>query len=206
MKAYSLDLRTKIVDCVRRRGVSISETARRFGVNRSTVGRYLKRLDEEGSLAPKKAPGSRPKLDESAMRLLEEDIKARPWATHGQRKVFLFAACGVEVSQTTICRAIKKLLSHSRKKIHGSQRERRMAQSGVAFWARWARRPEISVCRRDGHPHLASSFVWLLAPWAEGLLQDPKKQGYEHDAAIEHELGGDGAFDGYRRFYDQGSL
>jgi transposase len=34
MKAYSIDLRTKIVESVRRRGVSISETARRFGINR----------------------------------------------------------------------------------------------------------------------------------------------------------------------------
>ena len=116
MKAYSIDLRTKIVHSVRRRGVSISETAHRFGVNRSTVGRYLKRLDEGGSLAPKKAPGSPPKLDESATRLLEEDIKARPWATHGQRKEFLFATCGVEVSKATMFRAIKKRLSHSRKK------------------------------------------------------------------------------------------
>ena len=116
MKAYSIDLRTKIVESVRR-SVSISETARRFGVNRSTVGRYLKRLDEEnGSLALKKAPGSRSKLDEGAMRLLEEDIKSRPWATHKQRSEFLLAACGVEVSETTICRTIKKHLSHSRKK------------------------------------------------------------------------------------------
>jgi transposase len=120
MKAYSLDLRTKIVESVRRRGVSISETARRFGVNRSTVGRYLKRLDEGGSLAPKKAPGSPSKLDESAMRLLEEDLKSRPWATHSQKKELLFAACGVEVSEATICRAIKKRLSHSRKNIDGS--------------------------------------------------------------------------------------
>jgi len=59
MKAYSLDLRSKkIVEAVRR-GVSISETAHRFGVNRSTVGHYLKRLDKGGSLASKKAPGSR---------------------------------------------------------------------------------------------------------------------------------------------------
>ncbi len=56
MKAYSIDLRTKIVQSVRR-GVSNSETARRFGVKRSTVARYLKQLDEEGSLIPKKAPG-----------------------------------------------------------------------------------------------------------------------------------------------------
>jgi transposase len=115
MKAYSVDLRKKIVESVRRRGVSISETARRFGVNRSTVGRYLKQLDEKGSLTPKKAPGSPPKLDQSSMRLLEEDIKAHPWATHKQRSEFLFAACGVEVSET-ICRTIKKRLAHSRKK------------------------------------------------------------------------------------------
>ena len=116
MKAYSIDLRTKIVESVRRRGVSTSETARRFRINRSTVARYLKQLDEEGSLIPKKPPGSPPKLHYSAMRLLEEFIEARPWATHKQRSEFLFAACGVEVSEATICRAIKKRLSHSRKK------------------------------------------------------------------------------------------
>jgi len=66
MKAYSIDLRKKIVESVSR-GVSISETARRFGVNRSTVGRYLKHFDEEGSRLPKKAQGSGSKLDESAI-------------------------------------------------------------------------------------------------------------------------------------------
>ena len=116
MKAYSVDLRTKIVQSVRTRGVSISETARKFGVNRSTVGRYLKRLDQGGSLAPKKAPGSRSKLNESAMRLLEEDIKSRPWATHKQRSEFLFGVCAIRVSEATICRKIKKCLSYSRKK------------------------------------------------------------------------------------------
>ncbi len=80
MKAYSVDLRTKIVESVRR-SVSKSEAARKYGVNCSTVARYLKRLDENGALAPKKAPGSRPKLDGSAMRWLEEDIENRPWAT-----------------------------------------------------------------------------------------------------------------------------
>ena len=59
MKPYSIDLRKKVVESVRR-GVSKCETARRFGVNRSTVKRYLKQLDEEGALAPRKAPGSPP--------------------------------------------------------------------------------------------------------------------------------------------------
>ena len=116
MKAYSIDLRKKIVESVRR-SVSKSETARRFGVNHSTVVRYLKQLDERGSLAPKKAPGPRPKLDESAIRLLEEDIKARPWATHGQRSEFLYVACGVEISEATVCRTVNRRLGNSRKKI-----------------------------------------------------------------------------------------
>ncbi len=68
MKAYSVDLRTKVVESVRR-GISKSETARRFGIDRSTVKRYVKRLDESGSLAPKRRLGKRPKLDQRAMRL-----------------------------------------------------------------------------------------------------------------------------------------
>ena len=120
MKAYSIDLRKKIAESVRK-GVSKSETARRFGVNRSTVQRYLKRLVEECSLVPRKAPGKAPKLGEGAMHLLEEDIKNRPWATHSQRSEFLYVACGVEVSEATICRAIKRRLGNSRKKINGSK-------------------------------------------------------------------------------------
>ena len=115
MKAYAIDLRKKMVDSVRK-GIAKSETARRFGVIRSKVGRYLKRLDENGSFAPKKASGSPPKLDGNVMRLLEEDSKRRPWTTHRQRCEFPFAACGIDVSETTLCQAIKNRLSHSRKK------------------------------------------------------------------------------------------
>jgi|SRR5215211_6912735 len=115
MKPYSIDLRKKIVESVRR-GISKSETARSFGVNRSTVKRYLEQIDKEGSITPKKAPGSPAKLDERAIRLLEEDIKSRPWATHRQRSEFLYGICGAEVSEATICRTIRRRLGNSRKK------------------------------------------------------------------------------------------
>jgi transposase len=49
MKAHSVDLRTKIVESARI-GMSTREAARRFGDNRSTVGRTLRRLDEGNSL------------------------------------------------------------------------------------------------------------------------------------------------------------
>jgi transposase len=125
MKAYSVDLRTKVVESVRR-GISKSETAHRFGISRSTVNRYLKRLDESGSYAPKQRSGKRSKLRQRAMRLLEEDVSARPWATHRQRSEFLFGVCGVKVSEATICRAIKRL-GHSRKK---DRQEQANATSG----------------------------------------------------------------------------
>ena len=105
MIAYSLDLREKIVESVKK-GVPKSETARHFGVDRATVKRYCKLLDERSTLKPRKTPGKAPKLDERAMRLLAEDLQERSWATHSQRAEFLFALCGVRVSESTVCRAI----------------------------------------------------------------------------------------------------
>jgi transposase len=49
MSGYSLDLRKKIVESVKK-GVPKAETARRFGVDRATVKRYCKQLDERGTL------------------------------------------------------------------------------------------------------------------------------------------------------------
>ncbi len=109
-----MDLREKIVESVKK-GVPKSEAARRFGVHRATVKRYCKRLDERGTLQPRKAPGKKPKLDDKAVRLLAEDLEQRPWATHSHRAQFLFAMLGVRVSEATVCRAVGRL-SHSRKK------------------------------------------------------------------------------------------
>jgi transposase len=47
MRAYSVDLRKKMVDAVRRRRPK-AEVARIFGVGISSVKRYTKMADEEG--------------------------------------------------------------------------------------------------------------------------------------------------------------
>jgi transposase len=120
MKAYSMDLREKIVASVKK-GVPKSEAARRFGVDRATVKRYCKQLDERGTLEPRKAPGRASKLDEKARKLLVEDLEGRPRATHSQRAEFLFAVLGVRVSGATVCRAVRRL-SRSRKKDPKGQR------------------------------------------------------------------------------------
>ena len=122
MKPYSLDLREKIVESVKK-GVPKSETARRFGVDRATVKRYCKQLDERGTLEPRKAPGRAPKLDEKATKLILEDLEERPWATHSQRAEFLFAASGVRVSEATVCRAVGRLRRNRKKDPSGQQKE-----------------------------------------------------------------------------------
>jgi transposase len=88
MSAYSLDLRERIVESVKK-GVPKAESARRFGVDRASVKRYCKLLDERGTLEPRKAPGKKPKLDEKARKLLLEDLRERLYATHSQRAEFL---------------------------------------------------------------------------------------------------------------------
>ena len=122
MSAYSLDLKEKIMESVKK-GVPKAETARRFGVDRATVKRYCKQLDERGTLQPRKAPGRAPKLDEKAMKLLLEDLKERPWATHSQRAEFLFALSGVSVSEATVCRAVGCLNRSRKKDPEGQQNE-----------------------------------------------------------------------------------
>ena len=52
------------------------------------------------------------------MRLLEEDLRARPTVSYRQRAEYLFKVLGVKVSVPTICRAIKRL-GYTRKKVSG---------------------------------------------------------------------------------------
>ncbi len=64
MKAYSEDLRRKIVDAIER-GMPKAEAARTFGVGISTVKRYASKIQRGEPLQPGKAPGKRPKMDAS---------------------------------------------------------------------------------------------------------------------------------------------
>ena len=81
------------------------------------------KLDERGTLEPRKAPGKKPKLDEKAMKLLVEDLEQRPWPTHSQRAEFLFAMLGVRVSEATVCRAVGRLNRSRKKDPEGQQKE-----------------------------------------------------------------------------------
>ena len=108
MKAYSEDLRTKILEAVDR-GMPKSEAARASGVSRSSVKRYAAARREGRPLAPRKHPGPKPKLDARARKLLEADVEGRPATTLKDRCRFLEETVGVSVSESTLSRLLRKM-------------------------------------------------------------------------------------------------
>ncbi len=114
MKAYSLDLREKIVAAVSS-GMTKAQAARTFGVGATSVKRYVKLAEEGKPLTPGKAPGKKGKLDGSAMKLLEEDLRARPTVTYEKRADLLRELLGVRVSKSTVWRMVRRL-GYTRKK------------------------------------------------------------------------------------------
>ena len=114
MKAYSVDLREKIVAAVGH-GLSKAQAARTFGVGATSVKRYVTLAEQGKSLSPGKAPGKKSKLDESAMKLLEEDLRSRPAVTYKKGANLLYELLGVRVSEATICRMVGRL-GYTRKK------------------------------------------------------------------------------------------
>ncbi len=114
MKAYSVDLRRKIVDAVLSGGPK-AQVAHSFGVGISTVKRYATKAQRGEPLEPGKAPGKPPKIDERIQKLLVEDLEERPFVSLEERCEYVEAMSGVTVSRSTMCRAIARIGSTRKK-------------------------------------------------------------------------------------------
>jgi transposase len=114
MSGYSVDLRRRIVSAVEE-GMSKAQAARTFSVSLSSVKRYVNKADRGESLAPKKRPGSKPKLDEKATRLLAADLEERPYLTLRERCDYMEVMMRLSVSRSTMCRAISRMGSTRKK-------------------------------------------------------------------------------------------
>jgi transposase len=117
MSGYSEDLRRRIVSSVEG-GMPKAQAARTFSVSLSSVKRYADKASRGESLAPKKSPGSAPKLVDRAIKLLKEDLEERPFATLRDRCDYMEVVTGLCVSRSTMCRAIARI-GTSRKKGDG---------------------------------------------------------------------------------------
>jgi transposase len=77
-------------------------------MSRSSVKRYAA-ARREGRLLPRKStPGSEPKLDERASKVLEADVEERPAITLKERCRFLEEVVVTSVSESTLSRLLRK--------------------------------------------------------------------------------------------------
>ena len=109
MRAYSHDLRERIVQAVER-GSSRTEVARRFAVNERTVRRYLHRRSTTGSLAPvayRRGPAPAIPLAQEAALLAQ--LRAHPDATLEEHCALWRQEQGRAVSVSTMCRAQRRV-------------------------------------------------------------------------------------------------
>ena len=108
MKAYSVDLRERIVRAVEA-GTPQVTVAAIFGVGRATVQRYLYQLQDSGTLMPRPIPGPSVRIRPADASLLRAQLDATPDATLAEHCTQWARAQGVRVSVATMHRAIARL-------------------------------------------------------------------------------------------------
>lgn len=130
MRAYSLDLRERIVAAVAA-GESHPAVARRFGVAVATIGNYLRLRRTTGDLAPRPRPGGQPEIGPAQYPALRAQLEADPDATLAQHCTTWAETQGQVVSVATMWRTTQRL-GWTHKKNVGRGRARRGGAGGVA--------------------------------------------------------------------------
>jgi transposase len=110
MKAYSLDLRQKIIDTYFEGGISQRQLAKRFRVTLSFIEKLLKRYRENGSIAPKiRIEQTKPKLSEEQLSILSSIVKANNDATLNELRGKLEQQTGILIGRSTLDRMLHSL-------------------------------------------------------------------------------------------------
>lgn len=110
MKAYSLDLRQKIVDAYAEGNLSQRQLAKQFRVALSFVEKLLKQHRETGSIAPKVRTEQTPtKLNSEQLSVLQQLVEANNDATLEELREQLRQKTGVLIGRSTVDRMVKKL-------------------------------------------------------------------------------------------------
>ena len=120
MRAYSNDLRERVVAACDARVGTRERIAARFSVSVAWIRRLLQRRRETGSIAPKPRGGGRaPAFDAEAGRRLREAVRADSDATLQE----LARAAGVSCCASAVYRALQRL-GITRKKSRGGRPSR----------------------------------------------------------------------------------
>jgi transposase len=120
MRAYSIDLRERVVAACDARDGTREQIAARFSVSVAWVRKLVRQRRETGSIAPKPRGGGRaPAFDDEAARRLREAVRDDDDAT----LVELAEAAGVSCCPSAVHRALSRL-GITRKKSRGGRPSR----------------------------------------------------------------------------------
>ena len=108
MKAYSKDLRLKVLDAVDR-GMPREEVAWIFGVSPPSIKRWLKRRRESGAVDESPRPGPPARKGALLERWLPSQLDNNPDLTLAEHCEAFEEDSGVEVSTATMSRGISRL-------------------------------------------------------------------------------------------------
>ena len=121
MRAYSLDLRQKIVAAVEHGDSTIEEVATAFGVGQTFVKKMLRQHRESGDLRPRPHGGGQTaRLSDDHLKLLRSEVARSPDKTASALRDHLEERAAVSVSRPTVSRALSRL-GLSRKKNGGGE-------------------------------------------------------------------------------------
>lgn len=110
MKAYSLDLRHRVVQAYEHGEGSIPEIALRFGVGTAFVKKMLRQWRATGDLAPLAHAGGKPaSLNSRQRRLLQRQVRQQSDISLAELQSLLNEQGRVQVHVSTISRALSAL-------------------------------------------------------------------------------------------------
>lgn len=128
MKAYSLDLRQKIVDTYSEGEISQRQLAKQFRVALSFIEKLLKQYRETESIAPKIRRQQTPtKLNQEQLNVLSSIVSENNDATLAELRILLEKQTGVLIGRSTLDRMLR-LLNLNRKKKHCTQTKKRLKE------------------------------------------------------------------------------
>lgn len=123
MKAYSTDLRQKIIETYESEPISQRQLAKRFRVAPSFIVKLLKQYRETGQLAPRSSPGRPRRLNAEQMEVVKDLVEAKNDLTLEELRIELHQRFEVTVSDSTMCRVMQRLnLTCKKKALHPSEK------------------------------------------------------------------------------------
>ena len=108
MRAYSVDLRERIVKAVKDERLSKIAVAERYGVSRASVYRYLE-LEKRGNIEPKRRPGQQQRLSAELRQKLLEQLEEHHDASLEEHAALLEEEQGVQLKKSSVANYFARL-------------------------------------------------------------------------------------------------